>query len=66
METKNLVCPVCGGEVEYFDTYDNDIFDDCLVQVCKGVCKNCNEIINFNMIFPLGDPLYEITEHRKG
>lgn len=65
MEELKPICPVCGGKVEWNDTYDYSIYDGEYVDFCWGICQKCGEEVDYNIVFPLGEPKIVVTDHRK-
>jgi len=60
---ESVKCPLCNEIVEWDDTYDHDIYDDCYVERCSGTCPKCGEIVEYEIIFPLKEPYINIIDH---
>ena len=58
-----LRCPVCEGEVTWQDTYDCEFYHDIYVERCTGTCDECGEEVDYDIIYPLGKPNFEIISH---
>ena len=65
MEELKPICPLCGGEVEWCDTYDSYMDDSAYVDCCYGHCQKCGEEVDYNFVFPLGEPKVVVIDHRK-
>ncbi len=62
---KDITCPVCGGEVEWDDCYDHEMDGENYICHCVGTCVQCQEIIEYNIIYPLGKANKIVIDHYK-
>lgn len=57
-----VICPKCGGDVVWEDTYDTDELHDLYVKNCMGICEKCNLKVYYDLHYALGDPSISIEE----
>lgn len=62
---KGILCPVCNGEVEWDDCYDDHMENGKYICRCGGTCVQCQETIEYNIIYPLGEATKVIIDHYK-
>lgn len=42
-----LICPKCGGEIEFDDTYDSTQTEDSIVNYLAGHCSKCQTLFQW-------------------
>ena len=60
---KDIVCPVCGGEIEWDDTYDHEMDSENYICHCVGTCVKCKENIEYDIIYQLCNKKTIIIDH---
>lgn len=63
--TDGVICPKCGGEVVWDDTYDYEVQDDRYVSLRTGTCEMCQCTVDYNVIYPFKEKQIVIIDSYK-